>query len=164
MIRKSIIIGVKGYKLTSAEKEIFKKYKPWGLILFSRNIKNLTQVRKLINEVKKLVNDKYYPVLIDQEGGRVSRLNNILNFKNFSQSYFGSLYEVEKSDFIKIYKNYVNKVSQILISAGININTVPLLDVRRKNSHNIIGDRAFSENPKIDQNQRYLEQQKIKVP
>ncbi len=149
MIRKSIIIGVKGYKLTSAEKEIFKKYKPWGLILFSRNIKNLTQVRKLINEVKKLVNDKYYPVLIDQEGGRVSRLNNILNFKNFSQSYFGSLYEVEKSDFIKIYKNYVNKVSQILISAGININTVPLLDVRRKNSHNIIGDRAFSENPKI---------------
>ena len=32
---------------------------------------------------------------------------------------------------------------------GININTVPVLDVKRKNSHKVIGDRSFSENPEI---------------
>ena len=149
MKRKAIILGIKGYKLTVKEKKLFKKNKPWGLILFSRNIKNLSQLKKLVNEVKIVVNDKYYPVLIDQEGGRVTRLNNIFNFKLFSQNYFESIYINERKNFIKIYKMYIDKVSEILVAAGININTVPVLDVKRKNSHNIIGDRSFSENPEI---------------
>ena len=42
MNRIAVIFGVKGYKLTNKEKQLFKKTKPWGIILFSRNIKNLS--------------------------------------------------------------------------------------------------------------------------
>ena len=85
MNRIAVIFGVKGYKLTNKEKQLFKKTKPWGIILFSRNIKNLSQLKILINDIKKILRDKKYPILIDQEGGKVSRLNKIINLSFFSQ-------------------------------------------------------------------------------
>ena len=51
--------------------------------------------------------------------------------------------------FFITYKIYINKVCELFIDAGININTVPVLDVRRKNSHKIIGNRSFSNDPKL---------------
>ena len=90
--RKAIIFGVKGYKLNKKEKIFFKKSKPWGIIIFSRNIKNLDQLKKLTDQIKKNQNDKKFPILIDQEGGKVSRLNKIKDFGFFSQRYFGKLY------------------------------------------------------------------------
>ena len=81
------------------------------------------------------------------EGGKVSRLNKIMDFSNFSQYYFGQLYNKNKKNFNNYYKIYVSTVSSILRRVGININTVPVLDIRRKKSHNIIGSRSFSENP-----------------
>ena len=81
MKRKSIIFGISGTKLTLEEIKIFKFYKPWGVILFSRNIKNIKQLKKLVYHIKRCVNDKFYPILIDQEGGKVSRLDEIMNFK-----------------------------------------------------------------------------------
>ena len=75
MNRKAVIFGLSGYKLTAEEKKILKKEKPWGVILFSRNINDLYQLKKLINNIKTIAKDKKYPILIDQEGGKVSRLN-----------------------------------------------------------------------------------------
>ena len=57
-----------GKKLTAAEKNLLRKIKPWGIIIFSRNIKNLSQLKKLIKEIKDIFKDKKYPILIDQEG------------------------------------------------------------------------------------------------
>ena len=68
MNRKAVIFGIKGYGLTNKEKKFLKKVKPWGIILFSRNIKNITQLKILIDEIKKNLHDKKYPILIDQEG------------------------------------------------------------------------------------------------
>ena len=150
--RKALIIGIKGIKLNIEEKKLIKKYKPWGIILFSRNIKNIYQLKLLINEIKNIFRDKKYPILIDQEGGRVSRLNKIVDFSFFSQSYFGNLYKKNRKDIFYYYKIYIDKVCDIFKEVGININTAPLLDVRRKNSHNIIGDRSFSENSTIVSN------------
>lgn len=147
MNRKAIIFGVNGYRLTNKEKQLFRKAKPWGIILFSRNIKNISQLKFLTYEIKKITNDKKYPILIDQEGGKVSRLNKIINLSFFSQYFFGKLYNKDKKLFYKIYKIYIDKVSDILKRVGININTVPVLDVIRKKSHNVIGSRSFSENP-----------------
>ena len=97
---------------------------------------------------KKILNDKNYPILIDQEGGKVSRLNKIVNLSFFSQDFFAKLYSKNVKLFYKVYKIYIDKVCDILKRVGININTVPVLDVRRKKSHSIIGRRSFSENPK----------------
>ena len=146
MRRKAIIFGINGAKLTTEERDLLKKEKPWGVILFSRNIKDLNQLRHLIAEIKYSINDKNFPVLIDQEGGSVSRLNKIIDFSIFSQKLFGKLYSQDKNIFYQYYKIYIEKVCDILNRVGININTVPVLDVRRKMSHRIIIDRSFSEN------------------
>ena len=145
--RSAIIFGVKGYKLSKKEKSFFKKSKPWGIILFSRNIKNIYQLKKLTDQIKKNQNDKKFPIFIDQEGGKVSRLNKIIDLSSFSQTYFADLYKKNKKLFKIIYKDYIDITSDILNKVAININTVPVLDVKRKETHGIIGTRAFTGNP-----------------
>ena len=147
MKRKAIIFGIKNTKLTSNEINFFKKNKPWGIILFSRNIKNIEQLKKLTQKIRNILKDKNYPIMIDQEGGSVNRLNTILNLSLFSQGYFGKVYKQDRKKFLIYYKIYINKLCDIMKYLGININTVPVLDVRRNNSHKIIGDRSFSSNP-----------------
>ena len=85
MNRKAIIVGIKGTKLTYKESVFLRKEKPWGIILFSRNVSNLNQLSKLIKKIRHCVGDKKYPILIDQEGGRVSRLDKIIDFSFFPQ-------------------------------------------------------------------------------
>jgi len=147
--RKSFIVGLKGIFL--AKKEIFflKKYKPWGVILFSRNIKSIEQVQKLIFKIKSIFNDKNYPILIDQEGGRVSRVEKIIITTPFSGEYFGFVYKEKKKNISQHINIYINQISYLLREIGVNINTLPVLDIRRKNANLIIGDRSFSNNPKI---------------
>ena len=147
MNRRAIIFGIKGYQLTNKEKRLLKKVKPWGIILFSRNIKSILQLKILIDNIKKIFDDKKYPILIDQEGGKVSRLNKIVNLSLFSQDFFAKLYNKDVKLFYEVYKIYIDIVCDILKKVGININTVPVLDVRRKKSHNVIGSRSFSQNP-----------------
>ncbi len=147
--RRSFITGLKSTKLSTLEKKFLKKYKPWGIILFTRNIKSIEQTSKLTTSIRKIFNDKRYPILIDQEGGRVNRLENIISFDNLSSEFFGKLYIKNRKKFIFFYKLFINKTSHLLKSIGVNINTSPVLDLRIKGSSNIIGDRSFSSDPKI---------------
>ena len=61
---RSFICGVKGKVLSKKEIEFLKKYKPWGIILFSRNIKSISQTKKLTHQIKSIFKDKNYPILI----------------------------------------------------------------------------------------------------
>ena len=147
--RRSFIIGIKSTKLSAPEKKFLKIYKPWGVILFSRNIKNTKQTLELTTSIRKIFNDKRYPILIDQEGGRINRLKNIISFDNLTSEFFGNKYITNKKEFIFYYKLFIDKTSYLLKSIGVNINTSPVLDLRVKNSSNIIGNRSFSKDPKI---------------
>ena len=147
--RRSFIIGIRSITLSSKEKKFLNKYKPWGVILFSRNIKSLKQTKELTNQIKKIFKDKNYPILIDQEGGRVNRLKNFFNTDNLTGEFFGKLYLKDKKKFHYYYKIFINQTSYLLKSIGVNINTLPVLDIRSKGSSSIIGNRAFSKNPKI---------------
>ena len=147
--RRSFIIGVKSTKLSQKEKLFLRKYKPWGVILFTRNIKNIEQTLKLTSSIRKIFNDKKYPILIDQEGGRINRLKNIISFDNLTSEFFGKKYVKDIREFKSYYKLFIDKTSFLLKSIGVNINTSPVLDLRIKGSSNIIGDRSFSKNPKI---------------
>ena len=151
MIKKAIIISLAGYKLTKNEINIFKRYIPWGVILFNRNIQNYNQLKKLILSIKKVTKDKNYPVLIDEEGGEVSRLRNIIDNELFSQSYFGQIYKTNSKLGISIYKYYINELSIILKSLGININTVPVLDKFYEFTNNFLKKRIYSSNIKTIQ-------------
>ena len=145
--RRSFITGIKGIKLSKKEVFFLRKYKPWGIILFSRNIKTIYQTQKLTSHIKKLFKDKNYPILIDEEGGQVSRLNKFIDNSIFSAEFFSILYTKNKKKFYIYYNVYVKQIAYLLNLLGININTVPVLDVRRKITNNIIGNRSFSSNP-----------------
>ena len=147
--RRSFITGLKSTVLQSIEIRFLKKYKPWGVILFSRNIKSIEQTKKLTDDIKKIFHDKKYPILIDQEGGRINRLSKFIDTSKFTGEFFGNLYKNNFKKFVTYYKIYIIQTCYLMHILGVNINTVPVLDVRNKKSHNIIGDRAFSTNPKI---------------
>ena len=148
MKKKAIIISIKGSKITQKEKILLSKEKPWGLILFKRNIKSSNQIKKLIIEIKKLTKDKKFPVIIDEEGLSVSRLSNIIDHQ-IDANFFGNLYKINANIALNLYKSYLNSLCKNLKAIGININTIPVLDVLRKNTNKIIGKRGFSQNEKV---------------
>lgn len=144
----AIIFGIDSFKLNLNEINFFKKYKPWGIILFSRNIKNLEQVKNLTTSIKDLFKDKNFPILIDQEGGMVNRFKNIINLENYNAKYFGDIYNNDHKFYSKFDKFLKINIS-ILKYCGININTVPVLDLFNADKKNVIGNRSFSKNYKI---------------
>ena len=146
---RSFIVGIKSTKLTVKEKKFLKKFKPWGVILFTRNIKNIKQTRKLTSSIRKIFGNINYPILIDQEGGRVNRLKNLISFDNLTSEYFGKKFIHNRKEFNFFYKLFIDKTSELMKLIGVNINTSPVLDLRIKRSSNIIGDRSFSNKPKI---------------
>ena len=148
MRQKALIISIRSTKLSYKEKILLSKEKPWGIILFERNIKSVNQIISLTTQIKKLTKNKKFPIIIDEEGKRVSRLKNMLNH-NMTASFFGNLYQEDKNFCINIYKHYILSLNKILKKIGININSIPVLDVLRHNTNKIIGDRSFSKNKKI---------------
>ena len=147
--RRSFIIGIKSTILNKKEIFFLKKYKPWGIILFKRNIKTIKQTKKLTNHIKKIFNDTKYPILLDQEGGRVNRLTNFLNNDLSTSEFFGNLYSKDRKIFNVKYNKFITETANHLKLIGVNLNTVPVLDLRLKGSSSIIGDRSFSHDPKV---------------
>ena len=148
MKRKAIIISIKGFKLTSKEELLLLNENPWGIILFKRNIKSLSQIQSLIKKIKELSKDNNFPILIDEEGSTVSRLKHLI-YHSVSANYFGNLYKIKKSLGIILYKSYLNSLCKKLKMIGINVNTIPVLDVLRTNTSKVIGKRSFSNNKEI---------------
>tara|TARA_Y100001970_G_scaffold273899_1_gene372789 strand:+ start:244 stop:1188 length:945 start_codon:yes stop_codon:yes gene_type:complete len=145
--RRSFIVGIKSLSLSKKEIFFLKKYKPWGIILFSRNLKNINQIKKLTKKIRTVFNDVNYPILIDQEGGGVNRLKKLIDTSILSANYFGNLYKFNKKKFSIYYEIYISQIAYLLNEIGVNINTVPVLDLGlHKNS--IIGDRSYSAIPK----------------
>jgi len=162
---KALIISIKGTKLSKSEKIILSKKKPWGIILFKRNLKSNNQIKKLTSEIKRLTKNNKFPIIIDEEGKNVSRLKDIIHH-NTTANFFGKLYKQDKVFCIKILNQYLHSLSEILKNLGININTIPVLDVLRSSTSKIIGDRSFSKNKKIvrelgNYTIKYLHQNKI---
>ena len=147
--RRSFIVGIKSTKLSTKEKFFLKRYKPWGVILFTRNIKNIEQCYQLTYSIRKIFKDKNYPIMIDQEGGRINRLKNIISFDNLTSEFFANKYLKNYKEFLFFYKLFIDKTSYLLKLIGVNINTVPVLDLRVKGASSIIGDRSFSKDPHV---------------
>ena len=148
MTNYAVVVGIKGLFLSEKEKEYLKKYKPIGVILFKRNILNKTQVTSLIKETKTILGSKVL-IMVDQEGGKVSRLS-----KKFwpvfpPANYFGEMALKDLSIAKKeTFKNYYF-IGKELKKIGVNYNCAPVLDLLVKNSNKVIGSGSFSRNPKI---------------
>ena len=148
MRKKAIIISIKSFKISEKEKKLFLNNRPWGLILFKRNIKSLEQIKTLTRTIRNISKDPKFPIMIDEEGGTVSRLGKIIN-NDLSQKFFGDIYKINNISGISFYKSYIGNIANFLKLIGVNINTVPVLDVLRNRSNKFIGSRSFSDNPNI---------------
>lgn len=130
-----------GYQLTEDEKRLFSLFKPAGITLFSRNIKDEIQLKNLIDEIKNITGDDVL-IAVDQEGGRVRRLKEPVYRKYASQWQIGSL---DNKKAAKAAKLHAELISQDLRNVGIDINFAPVLDVWHKSTTNSLETRCFSD-------------------
>ena len=142
------IFSVAGEKLHDREKKLFREANPLGFILFKRNIESPPQIKSLTNELRDCVG-RNCPVLVDQEGGRVARLQPPVWQKYPAADYFGDLFGIHK-DFAKkeILETY-GEIAADLVQAGLDVNCAPVLDLKFPETHDAIGDRSYSGDPKI---------------
>lgn len=146
-MRTRAIYGCSGQELGAEERAFFHDTMPWGFILFARNIDDREQVRALVDALRETVGDAGAPVLIDQEGGRVTRLKPPNWRERPPAARFGEVYA--NSQEVATEAAYLNArlIAADLGELGINVDCLPVLDVPVEGADNIIGDRAFSSDP-----------------
>jgi len=141
------ILGLKGLALTSAEKKLFADKNPLGFILFSRNVETPEQVKALITDLRSAVGRDDPLILIDQEGGRVQRLSPPHWRHAPPMRVFGDLYASSPDIAVDALRRNMRLIGVELASLGITVDCAPVLDVPVPGAHDVIGDRASSENP-----------------
>jgi beta-N-acetylhexosaminidase len=144
---KPVIFGLSGLSLTDQEKRLFADVEPAGYILFKRNIESRDQVRALTNNLRVLHGRNDVPVLIDQEGGRVARMQPPIWPEFPSGARFDALYDVSPLSAIEAARSNAEAIAITLAEVGINVDCLPLLDVRVPETHPAIGDRAMGSEP-----------------
>jgi len=140
---RPVIQDCDGFTLTVEEKALFKDLNPFGFILFARNCQSPDQVKRLTDEMKKTVGREDVPIFIDQEGGRVCRLNAEYWRKPPSAEAFQKLYEKDKEQGLMAVKVNARLIAEDLRNSGISVNCAPLLDLTFTEADQIIGDRSF---------------------
>lgn len=144
----AVIFGIEGHALTKQEQELFSETDPLGFILFSRNCGNKKQLAALVASLQK-VTKRTVPILIDQEGGRVQRLKSP-EWKEYPTArFFGECYNHDFAKGRTALDDCITGISQELLEVGINVNCAPVLDVLFPETHDVIGDRAFSDDPQL---------------
>jgi beta-N-acetylhexosaminidase len=141
------IYGLAGESLTADERDFFTDADPAGYILFRRNCAGAEQLRALTDSLRALQGRDDVPILIDQEGGRVARMQPPVWPEFPPAQRFADLYAKAPISGIEAARHNAQAVAVVLREAGINVNCLPLLDVRQAGAHDIIGDRALGEEP-----------------
>lgn len=145
----AVVFGCSGLELSKDERELFRQTDPVGFILFARNISTPNQVRDLTSALRQAVGRKDVLVMIDQEGGRVQRLRpphwpEYPPMRPFGERAVGDIEEAAAC-----IKLNCRLIADDLTSLGIDVNCAPVLDLPAPDGHEIIGDRAFSDDPSV---------------
>jgi beta-N-acetylhexosaminidase len=147
MNRRAFIIGISGTELTPEEREFIRAERPWGFILFKRNIDIPAQVIKLASELRKEIGDADAPILIDQEGGRVQRLGPP-NWPVYpAGAVFGTLYDIDPALGLSAARLSARLIAADLADLGITVDCLPLADVPVAGADAVIGHRAYGTEP-----------------
>jgi len=143
----AVIFGCSGPALTDDERAFFRKVNPYGFILFARNCKSREQIKALVIDLRTCVSHAYAPVLIDQEGGRVARLTPPEWRKAPPAGDFALLAARDLAAAQEAVYLNARLLAADLHELGIDVDCAPVLDVPAPGAHEIIGDRAFGDNP-----------------
>jgi len=141
------IFGFGGERLTADERDFFRDTDPAGFILFQRNCVDKQQMLALTDELRALHGRDDVPILIDQEGGRVARMQPPVWPEFPTAERFAILYRTAPMSAIEAIRANAQAIALVLKEVGVNVNCLPLLDVRQEWAHDIIGDRALGFEP-----------------
>jgi beta-N-acetylhexosaminidase len=144
---QAAIYGLAGDVLTDDERDFFRDAEPAAYILFKRNCIDPQQLRALTEELRGLAGRADLPILIDQEGGRVARMQPP-EWPRFPPSWaFADLYSKAPTSAIEATMANARALALMLRDCGVNVDCLPLLDVRQEGADDIIGDRALGAEP-----------------
>ena len=144
---QAAIYGIEGLVLTEDERAFLREADPAGVILFRRNCASPGQLLALTDSLRALLGRDDLPILIDQEGGRVARMRPP-EWQAFpAAERFDNLYRTAPSSAIEAARSNARALALMLRQCGINVNCLPLLDVRQTGATDIIGDRALGTEP-----------------
>src|SRR3954462_520054 len=147
MSTRAFITGVSGTELTAAEREFIRGERPWGFILFKRNVETPAQVAALVAELRAVAGSPDAPVLIDQEGGRVQRLGPPHWPVYPPGAAYGRLYDVDPHMGIRAPSLAARLMAADLRALGIDVDCLPVADVPVAGTDPVIGDRAYGHEP-----------------
>jgi len=149
MTRRAFITGVSGLTLTPAEIDFIAETRPFGLILFARNVAEPAQVAALCATFRYVLGDPGAPVLVDQEGGRVQRLRQPHWATYPPASTIGRLAAAEPEAGRRAAYLKARLIGDDLAAVGITVNCAPTLDLAVEGAHPVIGERALSADPLV---------------
>ena len=146
---KACILGCAGQTLSAEERAFFADVKPWGFILFARNIATADQTRALIDSLREAAGDENALVFVDQEGGRVQRLRPPLARARRPAGLFGALYQRDPETALEAVRLNHRLIAEELSALGFDADCAPCIDLVHEGAHDIIGDRAFGTDPSV---------------
>ena len=145
----ALFVGMPGLSLSPSEIAFFREANPFGLFLFRRNLDNPEQIRRLCAQFREAVGREDAPVYIDQEGGRVQRLDNG-NWPLFRPlGTFGALARKDFEQASKALRLSSLAMGTMMLELGLGSGTTPVIDLARKDTHDVIGQRAFGDDPEL---------------
>lgn len=147
MQSRAFITGLSGTTLNAEERAFIVAERPWGFILFKRNVETPQQVTSLVDELKTCAGRSDAPVFIDQEGGRVQRLGPPHWPVYPAGSLFGALYDEEPALGLKAARLSARLIAADLSDLGITVDCLPLADVPVAGADAVIGNRAYGTEP-----------------
>jgi beta-N-acetylhexosaminidase len=144
---QAAIYSLGGSALSADERAFFADADPAGYILFRRNCESREQLRALTDSLRVIHGRPELPILIDQEGGRVARMRPP-EWPSFpTGEAFDKLYQAAPSSAIEAARMNARAIALVLAECGVNVNCLPMLDVRQPGATDIVGDRAYGGEP-----------------
>jgi beta-N-acetylhexosaminidase len=147
MSTRAFITGVSGLELSAEEREFIRSERPWGFILFKRNIETPAQAARLVRELRDAVGESGAPVLIDQEGGRVQRFGPPHWPVYPAGAVFGTLYDIDPALGLTAARLSSRLIAADLLETGVTVDCLPLADVPVAGADAVIGNRAYGTEP-----------------
>jgi beta-N-acetylhexosaminidase len=146
---RAVVLGCHGTVLGDEERRFFGEADPLGFILFRRNCETPDQVRALVASLRGTVGRDDAPVFIDQEGGRVARLEPPHWRAPPPAALFGVFATEDPEAASEAVRLNARLIAAELTDLGISIDCVPVLDVPVEGASDVIGDRAFGADPSL---------------
>lgn len=135
-----LMLDIQGQKLSMEERQLLSRQAVGGVILFSRNFSEPSQLRDLIREIRECKPEIL--LAVDQEGGRVQRFRS--GFSRLPAPYrFSELFDRSPEEAVSLAHTCGWLMAAELLYFGLDLSFAPVLDLYTTASE-VIGDRAFS--------------------